>query len=58
MAEHIHALALQAYDRLIGPELDELSVDGCITKAPVWRRGCRALPGGPWQTGPEALGRL
>lgn len=33
-AEQIHALALQAYDRMIGLELDELSVDGCITKAP------------------------
>jgi Transposase DDE domain len=34
IAEQIHALALKAYDRMIGLELDELSVDGCITKAP------------------------
>ncbi|WP_043269946.1 IS5 family transposase [Streptomyces sp. CT34] len=34
IAEQLHALALQAYDRMIGLELDELSVDGCITKAP------------------------
>ncbi|MGV9329503.1 IS5 family transposase [Streptosporangium sandarakinum] len=34
IAEKIHALALQAYDRMIGLQLDELSVDGCITKAP------------------------
>jgi len=27
-------VALAAYDRIIGLELDELSVDGCITKAP------------------------
>lgn len=33
-AEQLHALALQAYDRMIGLELGELSVDGCITKAP------------------------
>ncbi|GAB2473832.1 hypothetical protein GCM10027187_47720 [Streptosporangium sandarakinum] len=33
-AEKIHALALQAYDRMIGLQLDELSVDGCITRAP------------------------
>ncbi|ACZ87162.1 IS5-like element ISStro1 family transposase [Streptosporangium roseum] len=34
IVEKIHALALQAYDRMIGLQLDELSVDGCITKAP------------------------
>ncbi|MEV4243235.1 IS5 family transposase [Streptosporangium canum] len=34
IAEKIHALALQAYDRMIGLQLDELSVDDCITKAP------------------------
>lgn len=34
MAEQIHGLALQAYDRMIGLQLHELSVDGCITKAP------------------------
>lgn len=34
IAEKIHALALQAYDRMIGLQLDEFSVDGCITKAP------------------------
>jgi hypothetical protein len=32
-AEQARALALQAYDRMIGLELGELSVDGCITKA-------------------------
>src|SRR5262249_6109724 len=34
IAEQVHALALRAYDRMIGLELGELSVDGCITKAP------------------------
>jgi len=30
----LHTLALQQYDRLIGLDLDDLAVDGCITKAP------------------------
>ncbi|MEU8837374.1 MULTISPECIES: IS5 family transposase [unclassified Streptomyces] len=34
IAEQLHVLALQAYDRMIGLILEELSVDGCITKAP------------------------
>lgn len=34
MAEQVHGPALQAYDRMIGLQLHELSVDGCITKAP------------------------
>jgi transposase len=34
ISEQVHALALQAYDRMIGLGLNEISVDGCITKAP------------------------
>ncbi|WP_411144228.1 IS5 family transposase [Streptomyces sp. x-80] len=34
ISEQIHALALQAYDRMNGLGLAEISVDGCITKAP------------------------
>jgi transposase len=34
VAQRIHAIALSAYDRIIGLQLDDLSVDGCITKAP------------------------
>lgn len=34
LAELVHTLALQAYDRLIGLELEELAADGCLTKAP------------------------
>jgi len=30
----VHAIALAAYDLIIGLELEDLSVDGCITKAP------------------------
>jgi len=33
-AEQLHAKVLAQYDRLIGLDLDELAVDGCITKAP------------------------
>jgi len=34
IGEHIHALALRAYDQMIGLELHDVAVDGCITKAP------------------------
>src|SRR3712207_3757364 len=34
LSEQVHALALRADDRMIGLELDDLAVDGCVTKAP------------------------
>lgn len=34
LAEQLHTLVLQQYDRMIGLEMDDLAVDGCITKAP------------------------
>jgi hypothetical protein len=34
IAHKVHALALAAYDRIIGLQLEDISVDGCITKAP------------------------
>lgn len=34
LAERLHAVAFAAYDLIIGLELADLSVDGCITKAP------------------------
>lgn len=34
LAEQVHHLALQAYERMIGLDLEDLAVDGCITKAP------------------------
>jgi hypothetical protein len=34
VSEQVHTLALRAYDRMIGLDLDDLAVDGCITKAP------------------------
>jgi len=42
IAQQVHALALWAYDLMIGLELDDVSVDGCITKAPCG--GDRAGP--------------
>lgn len=35
LTEHLHTLALRAYDRMIGLDLADLAVDGCITKAPA-----------------------
>jgi transposase len=35
LTERLHTLALQAYDRMIGLDLADLAVDGCITKAPA-----------------------
>jgi hypothetical protein len=32
--ERLHALALRAYDLIIGLELADVAVDGCMTKAP------------------------
>jgi transposase len=34
LAEQLHLLVLAAYDRMIGLQLDNVAVDGCITKAP------------------------
>ena len=34
LAQKLHALVLAQYDRMIGLALDDLAVDGCITKAP------------------------
>lgn len=34
ISKQVHALALEAYDRMIGLGLAENSVDGCITKGP------------------------
>jgi Transposase DDE domain len=35
LSERLHTLTLRAYDRMIGLDLADLAVDGCITKAPA-----------------------
>jgi hypothetical protein len=34
IGEQVHALVLAAYDQMIGLELGDVAVDGCLTKAP------------------------
>jgi transposase len=54
LAEHVQTLALQAYERMIGLELDELAVDGCLTKAPG---GGEAAGRSPVDRGKQGLKR-
>jgi transposase len=42
LAQQLHALALDAYDRIVGLDFDAVAVDGCITKAP-----CGGAKAGP-----------
>ena len=44
--EALRQIALESYDRFIGLELEEVAVDGCITKAPCGGREGRQKPGG------------
>lgn len=34
LAQALHALVIDQYDRMIGLDLDDVAVDGCLTKAP------------------------
>jgi hypothetical protein len=54
VSEQVHALALQGYDRMIGLELDDLAVDGCVTKAPG---GGEAAGRSPVDRGKQGLKR-
>jgi hypothetical protein len=54
LAQELHALVLAQYDRLIGLELDDLAVDGCITKAPG---GGEAAGRSPVDRGKQGLKR-
>lgn len=53
----LELLVLGAYDRMIGLDLDDLAVDGCITKAPCGGDAAGRSPGGPRQARPQALHR-
>jgi hypothetical protein len=54
LSERVHTLALQAYDRMIGLELDDIAVDGCVTKAPS---GGEAAGRSPVDRGKQGLKR-
>jgi len=54
VSEQVHTLTLQAYDRMIGLELDDLAVDGCITQAPG---GGEAAGRSPVDRGKQGLKR-
>jgi hypothetical protein len=54
LSEHVHSLALRAYDRMIGLELDDIAVDGCVTKAPS---GGEAAGRSPVDRGKQGLKR-
>jgi hypothetical protein len=54
LAEHVHSLALRAYEKMIGLDLDDLAVDGCITKAPG---GGEAAGRSPVDRGEQGLKR-
>jgi hypothetical protein len=54
LSEQVHTLALRAYDRMIGLELEDLAVDGCITKAPS---GGEAAGRSPVDRGKQGLKR-
>jgi len=54
LSEQLHTLALAAYDRMIGLELEDLAVDGCITKAPG---GGEAAGRSPVDRGKQGLKR-
>jgi transposase len=54
ISEAVHALALEAYDRMIGLDLSEVSVDGCITKAPC---GGQSAGRSPVDRGKQGLKR-
>lgn len=53
-ASAVRQLALQAYDRMIGLQLDELSVDSCLTKTPC---GGEAAGRSPADRGEQGLKR-
>ena len=46
VAEALHAAALRAYDQIIGLELGDVAVDGCMTKAPCGGERAGPSPAG------------
>jgi transposase len=54
LAETLHRLVLEQYDRMIGLDLADIAVDGCITKAPC---GGEAAGRSPVDRGKQGLKR-
>jgi hypothetical protein len=54
LTEQVHTLALAAYEQMIGLDLEELAVDGCMTKAP---NGCEVAGRSPVDRGKQGLKR-
>jgi transposase len=54
LVDRLHLIALAAYDRMIGLELSDIAVDGCITKAPC---GGQAAGCSPVDRGKQGLKR-
>src|SRR5262249_18980063 len=54
--EKVHALALRAYDQIIGLDLGDVAVDGGMTKAPWGGPPAGAPPGDPRESAPETPG--
>ncbi len=54
LTQELHGLVLAQYDRMIGLELDDVAVDGCITKAPG---GGEAAGRSPVDRGKQGLKR-
>ena len=54
-SRELKQIARDAYDRIVGLVLEELAVDGCITKAPGGGECAGPQPGRPRQAGHEAL---
>ncbi len=53
--DHLREMVLEAYDRFIGLLLGDLALDGFHHQGPLWGREGRQEPGGPGQTGHQAL---
>ena len=53
ITQSVHALALEAYNRMIGLGLTEISVDGCITKAPSGGKKAGRSPVDRGKQGPK-----
>jgi hypothetical protein len=55
IGEQVLRTALAGYDQMIGLDLDDLSVDGAITKSPCGGEVGRTQPGRPGQAGHETV---